>query len=219
MNLSELGIRFVPVAAWPGVRTPPAERRRSQFERREIFTRTTYDLDRELRALEAENIVLQTFHQEGQIRVSDGLPRATARDPEDPGVILTFDSRHGPLSFPCDTYETWQENLRGIALGMQALRAVDRYGVTRHGEQYRGWKALPGPGGSTTTMTAAAAAVVLSRLAPGYSPAMILGAPAHARAAYRLAARAAHPDVAGGSNGAFHQVQAAREVLDHHHGT
>jgi len=33
--------------------------------------------------------------------------------------------------------------MRAIALSLQALRAVDRYGVARRAEQYRGWKQLP----------------------------------------------------------------------------
>src|SRR5579863_10251967 len=46
------------------------------------------------------------------------------------GIILTFNSKHGPLSYPCDKYSNWQANLRAIALSLEALRAVDRYGVT-----------------------------------------------------------------------------------------
>lgn len=44
--------------------------------------------------------------------------------------------RRGHLSYPCDTFTTLQDNLRVIALALEALRMVDRYGVTRRGEQY-----------------------------------------------------------------------------------
>lgn len=37
---------------------------------------------------------------------------------------------------------SWEDNLRAIALALEALRKVDRYGVTRRGEQYTGWKQL-----------------------------------------------------------------------------
>lgn len=50
------------------------------------------------------------------------------------------------LSYPCDSCDNWQHNVRSIALALQALRAVDRYGVTRRAEQYRGWGKLPAPG-------------------------------------------------------------------------
>ncbi|WP_165701546.1 hypothetical protein [Crateriforma conspicua] len=63
-------------------------------------------------------------------------------------MILSFESDSaGGLSFPCDSCDLWQHNVRSIALAMQALRAVDRYGVTRRAEQYRGWARLPAPRG------------------------------------------------------------------------
>ena len=39
-------------------------------------------------------------------------------------------------------------NLRSIALGLKALRAVDRYGVSRRGEQYAGFRAALTAGGN-----------------------------------------------------------------------
>lgn len=58
-------------------------------------------------------------------------------------VGVSFDSKHGPLTYETAEFATWQDNLRAIALGLEALRAVDRYGISKRGEQYRGWKALP----------------------------------------------------------------------------
>ncbi len=60
-----------------------------------------------------------------------------------PGVVVSLDSRHGPLRYAADTFDHWLANLRAIALALEALRAVDRYGVSKSGEQYRGWSALP----------------------------------------------------------------------------
>jgi hypothetical protein len=34
-------------------------------------------------------------------------------------------------------------NSRSIGLELEALRAIDRYGITKQGEQYVGFKALP----------------------------------------------------------------------------
>jgi hypothetical protein len=98
-------------------------------------------LARELRQLGAKNIVVQAAVTDADIRL-DGKLRANAY-PEHPGVILTFDSKFGPLSYPCDRFTTYQDNLRAIALALEALRKVDRYGVTKRGEQYTGWKAIP----------------------------------------------------------------------------
>jgi hypothetical protein len=43
------------------------------------------------------------------------------------------------LVYATDVCESWQHNVRSIALGLEALRAVDRYGITRRGQQYAGF--------------------------------------------------------------------------------
>lgn len=209
VNFGRLQIRFVPIAKWPGQRTQ--SKQRSQFSA--PWGSTLELLEKELRALRAKDVLLQTFHTEGQIR-QDGLPYANARTPEDPGVILTFESKHGPLSFPCDTYRDWKDNVRAIALSMEKLRAVDRYGVTKSDEQYRGWKALPG-GNTGPTLSALGAA---RRVATAGFPAeTVLNDPVAAKRAIRAAMARAHPD-AGGTAERFHEITQAKEVLEAHHG-
>lgn len=78
--------------------------------------------------------------QSGDIR-RDGMLFARARVGF-PGVIVSFQSRFGPLSYATDAYELWQHNVRAITLSLEALRAVDRYGVSKSGEQYTGWRAI-----------------------------------------------------------------------------
>lgn len=190
---------FVPIQAWPGL--PTLRRRRSTF--RASYNATLRLLDMELRSLEARNVVLQVALPAVEIRI-DGKPFAGAR-PREPGVILSFDSKHGPLSYPCDTYDAWEDNLRAIALGLENLRAVDRYGVTRTGEQYRGWKALAGP--TAPTLDRVAAVKFLQQWAG-----KVIGSDEEAKAAYRKAAFATHPD-RGGDPENFKRVQQAKEVL------
>lgn len=48
--------------------------------------------------------------------------------------------------FAVDQFPTWQDNLRAIALGLDALRRVQRYGIVKEDEQYTGWKQLTGGG-------------------------------------------------------------------------
>ena len=99
-------------------------------------------LESELKTLGANNIVIQAGFRLEQIR-NDGWPRSGEK-PSHPGVVLSFNDRKGsPLSFPCDTYTGHEQNIRAIALSLQALRAVNRYGVVKTDEQYRGFAALP----------------------------------------------------------------------------
>ena len=123
-----------PIQQWPGELT--AKRRRSSFKAG--WSDTIELLGRELRAIAAKDVVLQVAMQEKDFRI-DGYPRAQAKAAH-PGVILSLGSNVGPLSWPCDTFDSWQDNIRGIALSMEALRKVDRYGVTKRGEQYTGWQ-------------------------------------------------------------------------------
>lgn len=130
-------ITFRPIDEWPGELT--RWRRRSQFSA--PWGRTIALLERELEHLGARRVVLQIAIGEHELRL-DGKPRATARAAH-PGTILAFESKWGPLKYATDEFDRWQDNLRAIALAMEALRAVDRYGVSRRGEQYTGWRALP----------------------------------------------------------------------------
>lgn len=119
----------------------PKERKSSQFSA--TYGDTLEILDKELSFLDARMIVLQVDLEENQIR-NDGIPYAKSK-PKSPAVVLSFDSKFGQLSYPCDKFLNWEDNLRAIALSLEALRKVDRYGVTKRAEQYRGWQALPSP--------------------------------------------------------------------------
>jgi hypothetical protein len=135
--------RFRPIQDWPPEFTTEGDRKPSPF--RASYGDTLALLTRELWHLGADSAVIEIAVTEGDIRL-DGLPRAGAR-PEHPGVIVSFDSVHGPLRYGTDAFgvwvDDWQANLRAIALGLEALRKVDRYGIGGRGEQYQGWKALP----------------------------------------------------------------------------
>lgn len=106
-------------------------------------------LDRELTNLGASEAVFQVDVRDAQLR-RDGMLRADVKVGAFPGVRVSFESKHGPLTYATDAYEqqygwalpSWQANVRAIALALEALRAVDRYGVSRRGEQYRGWTAI-----------------------------------------------------------------------------
>lgn len=181
-----------PIESWPGKETPSYARDRSPFW---VKWSDTLDLlERELRELRGKNVVMQLDVELFQLR-NDGMIRAGAI-PRTPRVILSFDSKHGPLSYPCDRFSDWQANVRAIALALEALRKVDRYGVTRQAEQYKGWAKLPAPGAA---MSRSEAASIIAEHS-GIPASDILGSPATLVDAYRKAAAKTHPDAGGDPN-------------------
>jgi hypothetical protein len=211
--------RFVSLETWPGERTRYPGR--SKF--RAGHNDTLELLDRELRHLAAKNVVIQADCDKSQIRM-DGMLYSGARL-RTGGVILTFDSKLGPLSYPCDKYSDWHDNLRAIALSLEALRAVDRYGVTRRAEQYKGWTRLPAPAEANGFATLEDAARFLCETFLGPSPAFaedtvakLLSDVEEFRLCYRGAAQILHPDRNSGDDTKFKRLQKAKIMLEKHHG-
>jgi len=197
---------------WPVPPTAPHSRKYSQFKA--DWHSTCSLLDRELEHLKTTTAVLQL-----KVNASDISTHGTLKanvSPREPGVILAFDSKHGQKQFPCDTYVEWRHNVRAIALALEALRAVDRYGVTRRGEQYTGWARIEEP---TRTgdipMTPDLALNVATRLA-GWGSITFDGKPAAnvLEAIFREAEKRTHPD-RGGNKQDFVELQKARAVLLH----
>jgi hypothetical protein len=196
-----------PIGEWPEVLT--ANRQVSKFSATLSDTLTL--LDREIYHLvdtkaQQESAELLIAIPPGAFRV-DGRPYANAKA-EHPGVIFSIDSPYGHLSYPCDTFTTWQDNLRAIALALEALRKVDRYGVSKRGRQYRGYLAIEAtatPAGFTTASDAHAWLIELVGATdlPGVpQPALVL----------RKAQRITHPDM-GGDLATFQRVSLAEAKL------
>lgn len=110
-----------PIQSWPD---PPTRRReRSRFD--SGYESTKALLERECRHLGAREVVIQLAVPESDIRIDGTYPKANARI-EHPGVIVSFESKHGPLRYSTDRFTHWLDNLRAIALG---LAAQDRPGA------------------------------------------------------------------------------------------
>lgn len=128
-----LNARFIPIDKWPFPAISLNNKRDARF--RASYQDTLELLESELDAIHAREIVIRAFFRSQDIR-SDGWPRSSA-EPTDAGLILSFVVyKWNPvtmrndvteLSFPCATYTTFDDNLRAIALTLQALRAVARY--------------------------------------------------------------------------------------------
>ncbi len=158
-------------------------------------------LKRELEHLEAEEVVLELEVHASQIR-ADGWIRqdATVRDA---GVILGFKSELGPMRYAVDRFTEWQANVRAIALALEALRKVNRYGVAGRAEQYRGWLAIPAETGGVDPYQLIAKWCKWTEEAVRMEPLRAL----------KLAKRAAHPDSFEGSEDDYKAVVRAGKAI------
>lgn len=237
-------ITYAPLSMWPAGRpyTEPGLREPARFQgggkyqadplqpgqgtrwvagKRTPLSRTLEDLDRELTAVSAKDVVVQLdaankddFRRELR---RDGQVRDDARM-KSPAVVVSFlrgaDKR--PLVFACDFFQRWQDNLRAIALGLESLRRLERYHIAQTGDQYRGWMALPAS--TMPALSTEQAAGVLARRAP-WSAEEIVGDSEIAKRAYRAAAGRTHPDAGGnGTVSDFNLVQEAKRILEAHFG-
>ncbi len=181
--------RFKPIEKWPSKPTSDWARFRSPFKAG--WQQTLDLLERELNYLKATSISIEGFFHPSQIR-NDGWPKSSAR-PSQPGVILSFDVKRGRMIMPCDRYLDWEANLRAIALTLERLRSVERYGiVTEQQEQYTGWLRLPAAG--AVDEASECAKILIRHASVGYFPSQILGDQKVFDATWREAVRRTHPD-------------------------
>ena len=193
-----------PLTNWPGSRSKP---RRSPFS---APPQKTLDLlKRELAAIGATEVTIYADFRPSQIR-RDGWPRM-GETAHSNGVILEFKLPGGlKVTYPCDAFDDCTDNLRAIALSLEALRAVDRYGVTKRGEQYKGFAALPPPIVTEAPMTIDQAKEFVRGLANKTIP--------HPDVwldwdhVYRWAVKVAHPD-RGGDTKQFQRLQDAMYII------
>lgn len=201
-------MKVAPIREWPGELT--RNRTRSLFKAG--LSDTLQLLDREIWNLvdtkaQQDSAEVLIAIPAGDLWRLDGRPRAHAVA-EHPGVIFSLDSKHGPLSYPCDTFTTWQDNLRAIALALEALRKVDRYGVTKRGEQYRGFLAIEATAAPAGFATASDAAEFLFDVSRSLATPGKEGMAAVLRKAQRMS----HPDT-GGDAATFQRVSLAEAKL------
>ena len=154
---------------------------------------------RVLATLEAMRVDRQDVIISTNVRTRlDGLPRSGEREPDDPGAAVYW--REGDRPMRCmaiDRYSTVADNLAAIAATLDALRAIERHGGAEILDRaFTGFKALPA-----------------DTSAPEWWSVLHVPATAIAEeieAAFKREAKAAHPDMPGGSEAAMTALNAAR---------
>lgn len=224
-----ISLPFRPIDKWPDSWKPGDYGKPSPF---------SGSYDSTLKLLEIELRHLGAFDRWGQVNgfgtylqvdipaakfKMDGTPRADAQ-PNYRGVILTIDSdKFGVLTYPCNAFEgayrqpSWQSNLRAIALGLEALRKVERYGIAERGQQYAGFAQI-GSGiamGRGMTVEEAAEFIVANSEAPN-DPTLrgsLINNPVALTNVFRRAAARLHPDV-GGDPDLFRKLVECRDLIE-----
>lgn len=207
--MQEIEINIKPYDNWPAKKTPE-NRKRSSFKAGLIATRAK--LNTEIRKLGGNSMIVQINVRPEDIR-NDGHLRSTAR-PLYEGVIVTFESKHGSLTYKSDAFRDWQSNLRAVAITLERLRLAELYGCAESGEQYRGFAQLP-MGDFTEAAapfkTADEAFLWLAEIT-GTRADLFKTVPGVWKFAYREAAKKLHPD-RGGQTEDFQKLQYADKLV------
>lgn len=126
---------------WPAAYPRSQRRIRAKFNTR-AFTAAVQGIYHELRLLGASGIVVSTNIP---IR-NDGLPYANPPRIEDPGVAVYFSLRGQPRSMACDKWDLVDHNAHALALTIDAMRGLDRWGASQMLDRvFQGFAALPAP--------------------------------------------------------------------------
>lgn len=119
--------------------------------------------------------------------------------PADPGVVAYFKWDGTEMAIPCDRWCTVAANVQAIALTLEAMRGMERWGAKEMiRSMFRGVKALPSSGRHWREVLEFANR---DRLPTG----------AQIEESYRALAKVRHPDT-GGTEEAMAELNAARET-------
>lgn len=122
--------------------------------------------------------------------------------PAEPGVVAYFQLEEANIAIPCDRWKLVEHNVQAIALTIEAMRGMERWGAKHMiTAMFTGFKALPQKGS-------------------GMDPYVVLKLPlgkevteAEITAAYKRRAKEVHPDVPGGSEEQWREVREAHDLL------
>jgi hypothetical protein len=176
---------------WPAGKPRTSYPASSKFGSRSIDQATNI-LRREIGLLRGGSPVIST---NTKLRL-DGLPYSKQAQPIDKGVTVYFALKGRQMCFACDRWDKVQDNIYAIAMTIEALRGIERWGSGSMVEQaFTGFVALPAP----------------------EQPHQVLGVRPNASveeidAAYREKAKATHPDK-GGSDAAMARLNWARDTI------
>ncbi len=127
--------------AWPEDWKRTRNRQRSRYTT--TFIKARDELVKDVRLLGARKSVITS----NMGLRNDGLPLASQRNQDDPGVALWWIDRRGELrAMACDQWDRVHDNVRALGLSVAAIRSLERAGASQildRAEQSFAVRALP----------------------------------------------------------------------------
>jgi hypothetical protein len=188
---------------WPPAKpqTKPGERKtNSSFKT--SFADARHNCGRQIKLLGGSDLIISTnipLNRHGLPGHIDWGKQISGH----PGVAVYFKRKGKELCFACDAWNHVQDNMHAVALTIEALRGISRWGTGDMMEAaFRGFAALPAPGQSG-----------------GMDPWKILGLPLNANKdelteAFRALAKKFHPDnTQTGDQAEFLRIRQAYDLI------
>lgn len=154
-------------------------------------------LTSEINRMKGKNLVISTdvpLKNNGDLYASWPSKRGM-----DPGVAVYFDYKDKKIVMCCDRYESIWENIYALGKGIEAIRGMERWGVSEFIERaFTGFTALP-----DMALDEFACYEVLG-IEPTKNPILI-------ERAYKTRAKTRHPDTLSGSTEQFQELTKAYE--------
>lgn len=125
---------------WPVGYKRSTDRERSRF--RQSLGSAQSQLKEEVRMLKGTDLVVSTNLK---VRVDgDIYANELGKNISDPGVAIYFKYKRKTVSMCCDKYRYVWENMYALACGIEALRGMERWGVSEFLDRaFTGFTALP----------------------------------------------------------------------------
>lgn len=121
-------------------------------------------------------------------------------NPQDPGVVAYFQLDTHPMAIPCDRWKHVEDNVYAIALTVEAMRGMERWGAKHMiAAMFSGFKALPDKAG------------IDYRAVLGIDPSAKLSEEL-VTFSYRQRSKTEHPDQ-GGTPERFAAIREAHDML------
>lgn len=171
---------------WP--RTEKAKREPSHRFKKVTLAGALSGLQEEVRRLGGKDLILSSNYTLGSTNPIEG------------GVVAYFSYEERQVAIPCDRWDKIEGNVRAIALTIEAMRGMERWGAkSMIAAMFQGFTALNERTGKSHWD--------ILGLKPEPLP-----TEKQVMDAYRKLAQTAHPDKEGGSHEAFAELGTAKDI-------